>query len=114
MDRQSWPENREALAALFKTQTRDQWVALLEGTDVCFAPVLDLAEAPLHPHNAARKTFLDVNGAVQPNVAPRFSRTSTGMPTMPAAPGDHTAEAMAEWGIDASEIDAMKQSGAIR
>lgn len=114
MDRQSWPENREAFAALFRTRTRDQWCDLLEGTDVCFAPVLDLAEAPGHPHNAARQTFLDVNGAVQPNVAPRFSRTATGTPTMPAAPGDHTAEAMAEWGIDASEIEAMKQSGAIR
>jgi len=75
MDKRQWPELKRALAALFVTRTRAQWVALLGGEDVCFAPVLDLDEAPRHPHNVARGTFIEVEGVTQPAPAPRFSRT---------------------------------------
>jgi alpha-methylacyl-CoA racemase len=73
--RERWPEFRQRMAALFKTRTRDAWCELLEGTDACFAPVLDWSEAPGHPHNAARATFTEIDGVVQPAAAPRFSRT---------------------------------------
>ncbi|MDB5898555.1 MAG: Carnitine dehydratase [Ramlibacter sp.] len=74
-DRSRWPEFRQRLAALFKTRTRDAWCELMEGSDACFAPVLDWAEAPRHPHNVARATFVERDGVVQPAAAPRFSRT---------------------------------------
>jgi alpha-methylacyl-CoA racemase len=74
-DRSRWPEFKQRLATLFKTRTRDQWCELMEGTDICFAPVLDWAEAPNHPHNVARGTFVQHEGVVQPAAAPRFSRT---------------------------------------
>ena len=75
MDRARWPEAQTQFAELFKTRTRDQWCALLEGTDACFAPVLTTDEAPDHPHNAARATYIEIDGIVQPAPAPRFSRT---------------------------------------
>jgi alpha-methylacyl-CoA racemase len=75
MDRATWPDLRRKLAAIFKTKTRDEWCKVMEGTDVCFAPVLTMAEAPLHPHMAARKTFVNRHGIAQPAPAPRFSRT---------------------------------------
>ncbi len=74
-DRARWPEFRARLAAVFQTRTRDAWCALLEGTDACFAPVLDWDEAPRHPHNQARDTFVEIDGVVQPAAAPRLSRT---------------------------------------
>ena len=75
MDRNAWPSLKEKLAAVIKTKTRDEWDAIMLGSDVCYAPVLTLAEAPKHPHNVARKTFVEVDGVVQPAPAPRFSRT---------------------------------------
>ena len=84
MDRARWPEAQARLAALFKTRTRDQWCALLEGTDACFAPVLTTDEAPDHPHNAARRTYVEIDGIVQPAPAPRFSRDRS-RPADPAA-----------------------------
>ena len=75
MDRKAWPALKEKLAPCSKRKTRDEWCALMEGTDVCFAPVLTMAEAPQHPHMAARKTFVELDGVVQPAPAPRFSRT---------------------------------------
>jgi alpha-methylacyl-CoA racemase len=75
MDRTAWPSLKQRLAEIFRTKTRDQWCGIMEGTDVCFAPVLSIAEAPLHPHMAARKTFVERNGVTQPAPAPRFSRT---------------------------------------
>jgi len=74
-DRARWPQLRERLAACFKTRTRDAWCALLEGSDACFAPVLDWDEAPRHPHNRARQTFVEIDGVIQPAAAPRLSRT---------------------------------------
>jgi alpha-methylacyl-CoA racemase len=75
MDRRAWPSLKQKLAEIFRTKTRDEWCEIMEGTDVCFAPVLTIAEAPLHPHMAARKTFVKRHGAIQPAPAPRFSRT---------------------------------------
>ena len=74
-DHERWPEQKARLEAIFRTRTRDDWCALMEQTDSCFAPVLSLAEAPRHPHNVARRTFIEANGVVQPAPAPRFSET---------------------------------------
>lgn len=105
---------REALAARFRTRTRAAWQSLLEGTDACFAPVLSMAEAPHHPHNVARGTFIDIDGLVQPAPAPRFSRTSPIPPRSPEAGRGDGAAALSDWGIAEGEIDALVQSGAIR
>ncbi len=112
-DPEAWPEQKERLAGLFATRDRDEWVVLFEGSDACVAPVLDLDEAPEHPHNRARETFTDVFGAVQPSPAPRFSRTP-GTVTRPAPePGQHTAEILAELGYDAAWQTAMRERGVI-
>ena len=113
MNRDEWPERKAQLAAIFEEKTRDEWVELLEGTDVCFAPVLSLAEAPEHPHNRHRETFADVAGVVQPNAAPRFSRTPPGIQGPPAHAGQHTDEVLAAWGFDAERISGLRESGAI-
>ncbi|MCA0215416.1 MAG: CoA transferase [Proteobacteria bacterium] len=106
-------EARDVLQAVFATRTRDQWCALLEGSDACFAPVLSLAEAPRHPHNVARGTFVEVDGIVQPAPAPRFSRTPSGMPTKPDIPGQSTATALAAWGFAAQDIDTLTRAGVL-
>jgi crotonobetainyl-CoA:carnitine CoA-transferase CaiB-like acyl-CoA transferase len=90
-DRAGWPAARQRLAAVFRTKTRAEWCALLEGTDVCFAPVLSLPEAVAHPHNVARGTFVDVDGVMQSGPAPRFSRTVPGKPTAPRPPNAEAA-----------------------
>lgn len=99
MDKSRWPSLSEKLAGIIKTKTRDEWCALMEGTDVCFAPVLSLAEAPHHPHNAGRETFVTVAGVVQPNVAPRFSATPGAVQGPPPSPGAHNEEVLRDWGI---------------
>jgi alpha-methylacyl-CoA racemase len=86
-DAEGWPALTARLAALFRTKTREEWCALLEGTDACFAPVLSLAEAPLHPHNVARNAFVEVGGMTQPAPAPRFSATPADPPRAPPAAG---------------------------
>ena len=112
-DREDWAEGKLKLAALFKTKTRDEWVTLLEGTDACFAPVLEMSEAPHHPHNEARETFVNRDGHWQPNAAPRFSRTPTEVRGPPVHPGKHTREALADWGIPAKEIEDLLTNGAV-
>lgn len=99
MDKRAWPALSDKLTAVFKTKTRAEWCALMEGTDVCFGPVLGLGEAPEHPHNKARETFVTVAGVVQPNVAPRFSRTPSKVQGPPPAVGAHTDEVRKEWGV---------------
>ncbi len=84
-DRTQWPRMREALATKFKTRSRDAWCTLLEGTDACFAPVLTMAEAPQHPHAAARQMFVEIGGVQQPMPAPRFSRSAPDLPRAPQA-----------------------------
>lgn len=102
---------RGKLQSLFKTKTRDEWCALLEGTDACFAPVLSLADAPRHPHNRARGTFVEVDGIVQPAPAPRFSRTPPAQPTPPESSGRSTASALTEWGFSSSELARLGKLG---
>jgi alpha-methylacyl-CoA racemase len=110
---QGWPGLKRKFAALFATRSRDAWCALLEGTDVCFAPVLDMGEAPHHPHNAARHTFVDVAGVMQPAPAPRFSRTGAEVAAPPAAPGEHGAEILASWGWSEDAIAALRRDNLI-
>jgi len=98
-DRAAWPATKARLAELVKTRTRDEWCRLLEGTDACFAPVLDPAEAPDHPHNRARGTFVEIDGVVQPAPAPRFSRTGADLPSPPRQPGQDTDAILAAWAI---------------
>ena len=113
LDRQHWPALRANLAELFKTRTRTQWCDLLEGSDACFAPVLDMGEAPLHPHNAARQTFVQIDGVTQPAPAPRFSRTAPPLPSRPAAVGEHSHEILRDWDFSAREIDALMNDGTV-
>ena len=108
-DRDEWPQLKARLAAIIKTKTRDEWCALLEGTDACFAPVLDLEEAHRHPHNRARQTFASVDDVVQPNPAPRFSRTPTQIKGPPPAPGEQTDEVLADWGFSETEIARLRE-----
>ncbi len=98
-DRSQWPAMEAKLTTLVKTKTRDEWTALLEGTDVCFAPVLNMAEAPKHPHNVARKAFVEVAGVTQPAPAPRFSRTPGAIQGPPAAAGQGAEDVFKEWGV---------------
>ena len=113
MDTCSWPALSEKIAAVFLTRSRDGWCQLLEGTDVCFAPVLDMAEAPRHPHNVARNSFVDVGGVIQPAPAPRFSRTAPEMGSTAALPGQHSAAVLADWGWSDGEIAALARQGVI-
>jgi len=112
-DKGHWPALKERLAAIFKAKTRDEWCAVMEGTDVCFAPVLSLSEAPQHPHNVHRGTFLDLEGVVQPAPAPRFSGTPASVQRPPAHAGQHTDEVLAEWGFDAARVAKLRDAGAV-
>jgi alpha-methylacyl-CoA racemase len=107
------PELRGKLEKLFKTKTRDEWCALLEGSDACFAPVLSMAEAPHHPHNVARGSFVDVEGVTQPAAAPRFSRTPAARPTPPEEIGADTRAVLRGWNIPQDKIDALLASGVL-
>jgi alpha-methylacyl-CoA racemase len=114
MDRPSWPDMKERVAALIRTKTRDEWAAVMTGADACVAPVLDMTEAPAHLHNRRRGTFTDVAGTLQPAPAPRFSRTPGAIQGPPPHAGQHTAEGLAGWGFSATEIAKLKHVGAVR
>jgi len=109
MDPHRWPELSDKISAVFLARNQQEWCALLEGTDACFAPVLDMAEAPLHPHNVARATFVAPGGVTQPAPAPRFSRTVPEIGITPALPGQHSAEVLADWGWTQADIAAFVQ-----
>lgn len=108
-DWRTWPDARQTLANVFREKTRDEWCALLEGTDICFAPVLSAAEAPEHHHNKARSTFIEVNGVRQPAPAPRFSRTPAGTPLAPPIRATHTGIVLAELGMSDEQIRALRR-----
>ncbi len=110
-DRRLWPELRAALAETFRGKTRDEWCAVLEGTDACFAPVLGLDEAPRHAHAQARGGFVALDGVVQPGPAPRFERSGSRAPQPAPAVGTHTDELLAEAGFGADEIAALRAAG---
>jgi alpha-methylacyl-CoA racemase len=90
------------------SRTRDEWCEIMEGTDACFAPVLSMTEAPDHPHNRARGTFVEVEGVPQPRPAPRFSRTDARIQRPPARGSTHTAEVLADWGFSEGEIAELR------
>lgn len=107
MDAAKWAECKGLLEELFVTKNRGDWIELLEGTDCCFAPVLGITEAPLHPHNVARGVFQTRDGCVQPAPAPRFSRTQGSIDRSPPSPGQHSQEVLDEWrGADRRGSDA--------
>ncbi len=112
-DRSQWPALKDKLAEVFRSKTRDEWCELMEASDVCFAPVLSMTEAPSHPHNVERSTFLELQGIVQPAPAPRFSRTPGGVQRPPAHAGQHTDEALVDWGFGPERVAALRSSGAI-
>jgi alpha-methylacyl-CoA racemase len=109
----NWPDLKQRFASLFSTKTRDEWCALLEGTDVCFAPVLNLAEAQEHPHNRAREAYLDVGGVRHPAPAPRFGATPAKVRTPPAGIGDQSAEVLRSAGYSDAGIAALAGSGVV-
>jgi alpha-methylacyl-CoA racemase len=113
-DRRLWPEMREAIAAIVRGRTRDEWSARLEGTDACFAPVLSFDEAPMHRHARERGAFVEVDGVVQPGAAPRFDRTPAGLPRPAPAVGEHSDAILAEAGLDAAAIAALRAQGVVR
>jgi alpha-methylacyl-CoA racemase len=112
-DRARWPELRERLAASFKRRTRAQWSEVFEGGDACVAPVLSLAEAPAHPHNRERGTFVQVGEVLQPAPAPRFSRTPCEPPAPAAAAGEGGGAALSGWGFTEEDVAALRAAGAL-
>lgn len=110
-DRMGWPRMREAFEKAFARRTRDEWVAIFSDSDACVAPVLTFAEAPLHPHNYARGSFMEVDGVVQPAPAPRFSGTPSALPQRAPERGEHGLQALRDWGFDAAAIDRLRLQG---
>jgi len=113
LDFAQWPQLKEKISQVFKTKTREAWCEIMEGSDVCFAPVLSLSEAPEHPHNQQRKTFVENDGVLQPAPAPRFSRTEPEIKSPPPIPGQDTETVLAEFGFTTQEIESLKASQAI-
>ncbi|WP_322859847.1 CaiB/BaiF CoA-transferase family protein [Mycobacterium europaeum] len=110
---QTWAAHRATLAARFAEKSREEWARLLDTPGCCATPVLSLSEAPRHPHLAARKTFIDIDGITQPAPAPRFSRTWPATPTSPSLPGDHTRTLLREIGLDDNAITALERAGVV-
>jgi alpha-methylacyl-CoA racemase len=110
-DRERWPELKARFADVFRTRTRDEWAALLEGAEACATPVLAPGEAPSHPHNVARRSFVEVGGVVQPAPAPRFSRTAPEIRRPPGEAGADTDAALAAWGLSQEEVAALRDGG---
>jgi len=113
MDRTQWAASKEKVTAVFKTKTRAEWNEIMEGTDVCYAPVLSMSEAYEHPHNVERKTFVEVAGVPQPAPAPRFSRTEPEISRPPSHPGQHTDEVLTAWGLSAEDLARLRNAKAI-
>jgi alpha-methylacyl-CoA racemase len=114
MDRDQWPQRKARIAEIFASKTRDEWCALMEHTDVCFAPVLTLSEAAAHPHNVARQTFVEVAGVTQPGPSPRFSRTTAVIERPPAHAGQHTRDVLADAGFAATDVEKLLETGAVK
>ena len=113
MNASQWPEFEQELIEVFKSKTQAQWCEIMEGSDVCFAPVLSIFEAPDHPHNKARNSFLEIDGVVQPAPSPRFSRTTAEISHSARAPGADTEAVLADSGFSAEEVAGLKASGVI-
>jgi alpha-methylacyl-CoA racemase len=113
-ERDQWPAMQQRFAAIFKQKTRAEWVAIMQQTDICFAPVLKMSEAIRHQHNRHRDSFIEIDGIAQPAPAPRFSGTPTRVTRPPAYTGENTDEVLADWGFSSGEIAALHQSGAVK
>lgn len=113
MDRSAWPELTQKLADVLKTKTQAEWCEIMDATDICFAPILDLDEAPKHPHNVARETFVTLDGVVQPAPAPRFSATPGKIQGPPPKIGSNNEDALGDWGFSADAIKQLQESGAL-
>lgn len=113
MSREHWPELKAKLSSIIRTKTRDEWCEIMDATDVCFAPVLTLEEAPNHPHNRARETFVTIEGVPQPAPAPRFSATPGAVQSPPPSIGAHNETALSDWGFSSDEIKALETNGAL-
>ncbi len=114
MDKAAWPELKARFREVFASRTRDEWCEILETTDACFAPVLTMDEAPKHPHNIERGTFVELNGIVQPAPAPRFSATPGAVQCPPAHAGQHTDEILGEWlGLGDDRVQQLHADGAV-
>ncbi len=113
MSRDEWPKLREKLATVIAAKTRDEWDEIMLGTDICYAPILNFAEAVEHPHNQARQTFVTSADITQAAPAPRFSRSEPELPQPPVAPGEHSDEVLASLGLEAAAIAELKESGAV-
>jgi len=114
MDRSGWDAGKERLAGIFRSKTRDEWCGIMEGSDVCFAPVLSMTEAQQHPHIRARNTFVEVAGSPQPAPVPRYSRTEAEISGPPPHAGEHTDEILAEFGFGDADIAKLREVGAVR
>jgi alpha-methylacyl-CoA racemase len=114
MDRTQWGAMKERLTVIFRTKTRDEWCSIMEGTDICFAPVLAMSEAHKHPHNQHRKTFTEVAGVVQPAPGPRFSRTPGSIQRPPPYPGQQTDEVLTDWGFNEADVAKLRETGAVK
>ncbi|HZD51475.1 MAG TPA: CoA transferase, partial [Woeseiaceae bacterium] len=110
---EKWLAQKERMAELFRRRTRQEWCERLEGTDACFAPVLNLSEAPVHAHNVARRNFVDVDDVTQPAPAPRFSATPAEAPRRPPTNGEHTVAVLRGAGFSASEVTRLRKQGVI-
>lgn len=113
MDAKKWPELKVKIEAVFKTKTRDEWCAIMENTDICFAPVLSITEAKDHQHNKDRETIVEVDGVAQPNIAPRFSRTVSKINGPVPQVGEQTDDVLKGFGFSAADIDNLKKAEAI-
>lgn len=113
MNRDKWPSLRENLEQLFKTKTRDEWCAIMEGTDICFAPVLSVWEAPSHPHNTARNAFVEMDGITQPAPTPRFSRTKPQVKHGARIPGQDGEEVLHSFDYSDGEVKKLRDAGVV-
>ena len=112
-DRDNWPDMKARFSEIFKTKSRDQWCQIMEGSDVCFAPVLNMQESIDHPHNIARETFVEVGGVVQPAPAPRFSVTPSEISKPPSAPGEDTDRVLKDWGFNEEEVASLQGNNVV-
>ena len=114
MNQRSWPQLTEDLSDVFRSKTQAEWCDIMEGSDVCFAPVLSIFEAPTHPHNVARKSYLEVDGVMQQAPAPRFSGTEAAISGGARIPGEDTLAVLEDYGFDQTEIEGLRASGAVQ
>lgn len=112
-DKAGWPALRDRFGSVFLSKTQAEWCEIFDGSDACFAPVLDINEAVHHPHNQYRKTHVDIDGVINPAPAPRFSHTPSEITKTPSAIGEDSSEVLAAWGYSETAIDDLKAKGVI-